>query len=378
MSAARFEWERVMRFGFALAIGATGGAILNHFSMPLAWMLGAMITCSIAAILRAPIAPLPQVLPITTAVIGVLLGSGFTPDVFRGMWEWLPSMAGLAIFITICAALGVFYFRVIGHLDMVTAILSAMPGGLVVMTTLGLEKGADANMIALVHSSRILLVVLSLPYVILLVTGSPVPAVSATSRASIFEVSLNSELLLLLLIFAGMALGRFLRLPAKYLLGPMILSAIVHTSGLSSLQPAGEIVIIAQIVLGTLVGSRFAGISPRHLLKVLLLSSGSVAILLLAATIAAKVLNVFLGYDTLAILLAFSPGGLTEMSLIAFSMQVDVAFVSGHHIARVLLVIVMAVLIFRLIRLPARSRQITATVREKNAQLLQDDGGGKP
>lgn len=70
------------------------------------------------------------------------------------------------IFVGVCAMIGPFYFRVVGRLDTPTALLSAMPGGLVEMTTLGQEKGGDVMVIALVHASRILLVVVSIPYVI--------------------------------------------------------------------------------------------------------------------------------------------------------------------------------------------------------------------
>ena len=38
-------------------------------------------------------------------------------------------------------------------------------------------------------------------------------------------------------------------------------------------------------------------------------------------------------------LLAFSPGGIIEMSLIALALNIEVAFVACHHIVRVLIVI---------------------------------------
>jgi len=38
-----------------------------------------------------------------------------------------------------------------------------------------------------------------------------------------------------------------------------------------------------------------------------------------------------------AVVLAFAPGGLAEMSLVALSMHISVLYVSAHHVARIVL-----------------------------------------
>ena len=45
------------------------------------------------------------------------------------------------------------------------------------------------------------------------------------------------------------------------------------------------------------------------------------------------------GYPLPAVVLAFAPGGLAEMSLIALALSVDAAFVASHHIARIMMVV---------------------------------------
>ncbi len=49
-----------------------------------------------------------------------------------------------------------------------------------------------------------------------------------------------------------------------------------------------------------------------------------------------------LATDPVALVLAYSPGGLAEMSIIAVSIGRDVAFVGVHHIFRVLAALVLA------------------------------------
>ena len=51
-----------------------------------------------------------------------------------------------------------------------------------------------------------------------------------------------------------------------------------------------------------------------------------------------------------AVLLAFAPGGLAEMSLIALALGVDVAYVATHHVVRIFFIVALAPLVFRLLR----------------------------
>jgi hypothetical protein len=47
------------------------------------------------------------------------------------------------------------------------------------------------------------------------------------------------------------------------------------------------------------------------------------------------------------VVLAFSPGGLAEMSLIALALGVETAFVATHHVARIGMIVIVAPLLFR-------------------------------
>jgi uncharacterized membrane protein AbrB (regulator of aidB expression) len=49
-----------------------------------------------------------------------------------------------------------------------------------------------------------------------------------------------------------------------------------------------------------------------------------------------------------ALVLAYAPGGVTEMSLIALTLNAGVAFVATHHIARIFIAVGLMPLIWRL------------------------------
>ena len=52
----------------------------------------------------------------------------------------------------------------------------------------------------------------------------------------------------------------------------------------------------------------------------------------------------------ITLFLAFAPGGFAEMSLISLTLGIETAFVSTHHLARLLFVVLATPLFFRFFR----------------------------
>lgn len=341
----RFDYPR---FALALAVGGLGAAVFLHFQWPLPWMLGPMLACTLAAIARVPVSASPLVRPPMSIVLGVLLGASFTPELFGQLAAWIPTLLGLTAYLVFAGFLCVVYFRKVGGYDMPTAYFSGMPGGLIEMVLLGQERGGDARRIALVHSTRILLTVLSLPFVIPLLGGGSIggrPAVGVP----LGEAAGEAMLWLVVTGALGVFLGRRLNLPAPFLLGPMIVSGFVHIVGLTHSSPPRELVWIAQLVLGATLGCRFVGTRPAEMVRMLVLSLGSFVVLIASAVAFALILAALTPFDASTIFLAYAPGGLVETSVIALALQLEVAFVASHHIVRIVLVMAAAEPIFRLL-----------------------------
>lgn len=332
------------RFALALLIGTCGGALFAYARLPLPWMLGAMVACTVASLLKFKVAAPAIIRPPMLMVIGVMMGSSFTPQLFGQLGQWWPATLGLLVFLLLSGVSSVWYFQQFGGLDRTTSFFSGMPGGLVEMIERGEEQGGDGRTIALVHTVRILLIVMFLPFVIQWMTGTSLNKTGGS--VSVFNTPLEAELLLLICGLVGMFFGHVLRLPAKYLLGPMITSAVVHTAGWTELHPPFEIVNLAQLVLGVVIGCRFAGTSPALVLRIIKLSLGSTLILLAWTLLFAVLVGRLIEVEPVTVVLAFSPGGLAEMSLIALALHAEVAFVSLHHIIRIVVVMLLAAPIF--------------------------------
>ncbi|AWI61967.1 putative membrane protein AbrB (regulator of aidB expression) [Sinorhizobium fredii] len=95
------------------------------------------------------------------------------------------------------------------------------------MVTLGLERGGDEKKIALVQTTRIILVALSLPFLIPSVAGGA-PHGTRVAFVPLASFCVKDVVWFSAAVLLGVVAGRLLRLPARYLLGPMSASAIMH------------------------------------------------------------------------------------------------------------------------------------------------------
>ena len=338
------------RLGRTLVVGTAGGALFAWLNLPLAWMLGAMVATTVASLGGAKLHVPGPMRSIMVAVLGVLLGASFTPEILDKAREWPLTIGFLVLHLGILVAALFFYFHRIVGLDPPTAYFSAAPGGLSEMVIAGGAMGADDRTVALVHASRVLLVVLAIPLWYRFMTG--VTTAPSSIGPSIGAIGLTDLAVLAACAVAGVAVGRLLRLPAYRLSGPLLASALVHATGLSSSAPPWEVVTVAQVVLGSAIGARFAGVPLRRVLGVMAAALVS-AVVMLAATVAfALVLAPATGIDWRSIVLAYAPGGLAEMSLIALSLGIETAFVATHHVIRIVLIVVGAPFVFARLRSP--------------------------
>ncbi len=341
-------------------LGIAGGIIFYYLNAPLAWMLGAMIATTAASLGGADLS-LPQNLRgAFITILGVYLGSAFNPDILDQITRWPLSLSALVLYVgAITAMLYVYYRKVLGF-DSVSAFFSATPGGLGTMVIAGGALGGDERKIALVHGARVLLVVMAIPLWFRFQDPGLAGAGSSTGL-SLADAGFEEILTLLGSAVSGVWLGKLARLPAHSLLGPMLVSAVVHISGISSSAPPTELVAAAQVVIGCSVGVRFSGVPLRQVLTIILASSGATALMLGTTVVFTLVISRLTGFSWQPLVLAYSPGGLAEMSMIALSLGIETAFVATHHAFRILLIVATAPLVFSTLRRITRRRRNSST-----------------
>ncbi len=335
--------------GLALTIGGVGGWLANLIAIPLPWMIGSMLAVTAGSILGLPLALPNRLRSVMVVVLGVMLGSGFTPAILPLLGDWALSLASLVLYVIVSGAIGIWYFRKFCRYDPITSYFSAMPGGLSEMTVVGAEMGGDSRIISLTHASRILLVIMTLPFLFQWLLAYD-PATRPSVGLPITEVPPLDMALLTACAIAGFFLAKAIRIPAAAIVGPMILSAVVHLTGWTTANPPRELIALAQVVVGAAIGCRFTGIRLAVIGKCILAAIGGTIILASISLLFAWALHSLTGLPFVALFLAFAPGGLAEMSLIALSLSLDSAFVATHHIVRIFIIVVCAPLLFRLLQ----------------------------
>lgn len=333
----------------SLVLGGLGGWLATQIGIPLPWMIGSMLAVTAGAMLGLPVAMPNWLRSVMVVVLGIMLGSGFSPAILAQLGDWALSLSALLLYVIVSGVIGILYFRRLCRYDPISAYFSAMPGGLSEMVAVGDEMGGDSRVISLTHAWRILAVIMTLPFLFQLWLAYD-PAVRPNVGLPLLEVPPIDMAVLTACAVAGYFAAKALHLPAAAVVGPMILSAVVHLVGWTEANPPLELVAIAQVVVGAAIGCRFSGIQMGLVARCIAAASGATVILVAISLLFAWGLHSLTGLSFVALFLAFAPGGLAEMSLIALSLSLDSAFVATHHIVRIFIIVVCAPLLFKLLQ----------------------------
>ncbi len=334
------------RLATALFAGSLGGALFAWLDLPLAWLLGAMFATTLASLAGLSLEVPAEVRLPVMVILGVLIGASFTPDRLAGILLWIPSATLLLLYVPTVGLVCLLYLRRAARLAPSTAYFAAAPGGLSEMVLMSERSGADMRTVALVHTVRVLLIVSAAPFFVTLAGGD-----GGLARMGAEPPVDPGELLLLAVTgAAGAWFATRLGLPAAAFFGGMAASAFVHLSGLAEGSVPGPLLAAAQLVLGASVGSRFRGLAAVTVGRHILAGCGLTLLMFAVTFLFAAAAHLATGLSFVALALAYVPGGVTEMGLVALALGVDPAFVATHHLVRILIVVTLAPLLLPLWR----------------------------
>ena len=155
-----------MKVLFAFLTAALGVLIFKTLDLPLPWLLGPIFACLAAALLGIPLGGIKVVNESMRTILGVAVGATMTPAViatFPSMW---PTLLLVVFMVAVIGFAGVPYFRRVWGYDFATAYYSTMPGGLQDMLVFGEEAGGNVRTLSLIHATRVLVIVVALPFIL--------------------------------------------------------------------------------------------------------------------------------------------------------------------------------------------------------------------
>ena len=318
------------QMALTLGAGAAGGVVFYLAGFPAPWLSGPAVSAAGLSLAGAKLGVPPILRRAALIFLGSTMGSVVTPDTLALMSRWPLSLAGLAVCVFAIMSSIAFYLERVHGYDRATARLCAVPGALPYVLALAAESSADQRRVALIQISRLaaLLIVLPMLFSALGYTASAGVQTSAAPLV-IFE--------LIILIAAGTAAAwafERLRAPAGALFGPMVAGAFLYGTGLLTSGIPSWLLLPGFVVIGTMVGANFAGTDLRLVRDTLIASIGSVVVGSTVALACALPVGFALNLPLAQIWLAYAPGGVDVMTILALALGLDPAFVGGHHVVR--------------------------------------------
>jgi membrane AbrB-like protein len=341
-----FAWHSIGQRAATLAVASAGLGLFIWLGLPLPFLFGPMVACLVAALCGARLRGFGQLSTGIRSVLGIAAGAAVTPALITQAPQMLWSLLLVPVYVIVIAAVGIPFFRRFCGFDRVTAFYSAMPGGTSDMMLFGQEAGGNLRQLSLVHVTRLMVILLVAPVVLLQVYGV---SLNGAVGEPLNALPWSELALMLLLALVGWKGGERIGLFGATIMGPLILAAICSMLGLLQHRPPREALLAAQFLIGTGVGVSYVGITLRELRNSV--AGGAVFVVILACLTALMTEIVMLAglSPPLEAFLAFTPGGQAEMAMLAIVSGADLGFVVLHHLTRVLLVILGAPILFRLI-----------------------------
>ncbi len=329
----------------AFVTGVIGVAVFHALDLPLPWLLGPITACLVAALVGLPLKGIRIVNESMRTVLGVAVGSTLTPAVLVTFPSMLPTLLLVPVMVVAIGVVGIPYFRRVWGYDFATAYYSTMPGGLQDMLMFGEESGGNVRSLSLIHATRVLVIVVALPFIL---KGFWQADLSNPPGAPASSLPMSQLAIMVACALVGWLGAKRIGLFGASILGPLIATAVVTVLGGLEQRPPAEAIWAAQFFIGLTIGSKYAGITMVEVKRDLVAGFGFCVILILLTLVFVEGIYHFGLATGMEALLAFAPGGQAEMTVLALIVGADVAFVVAHHVLRIFIVILGAPLAARI------------------------------
>ncbi|WP_341201535.1 AbrB family transcriptional regulator [Planomicrobium okeanokoites] len=325
-------------------VAIAAGFIFQQVGMFLPWLLGPMLALLLLRQFTEMEFYWPRILrTIGLILLGVMIGASFTRESVLLMWVDLPYMLFMTVSVIIAALLFGLLFSKMANESLQTSLLGSMPGGLSQMVLISEEvKNANVTVVSVMQTFRIFLVVTIVPLLTTFLVGRE--ATSAAAQANDFSFSppaFLAAIILGILIYLFMKKFSF---PAKELLAPVLVMAIVQSfTGSTLIEMPPLLTILAQLLVGAHLGLQMEklreNMSMRLALAIVVNNVLLIAFTVFIAYILAALLPEYLFLD---FFLSAAPGGMAEMGITALAAGADVALITSFHLFRLFFILLLA------------------------------------
>jgi membrane AbrB-like protein len=324
----------------------TGAVLFLGLGLPLPWLFGPLFASLTAAVVGVQLKTWKPLNEGMRTILGVAIGATITSSFFLSLPSLVPTLIMvplLTIGIGIC---GVLYFKKFLNYDFPTAYYASMPGGLQDMILFGEEAGANVRAISLIHATRVLIIVITLPLILTqLWDVNLMEAPGAMAR----EVGASQIIILAFCGLLGWQAAKRVGMFGASILGPLILTGIASMLGIVTIRPPAEAIWAAQYFIAMGIGVKYVGITVDEIRRDILAGLGFSLFLFALTALTIEIALIFSHTPVIETILALTPGGQAELVVLALIVGADMTFVVAHHLLRIFFVILGAPVVAMLI-----------------------------
>lgn len=324
--------NHLARVAVTLGLSGLGGFVAEMAGLPAGWIAGGLLAVTVAS-LAGVNTRFPRALNAPVfLVLGLYAGTGVSEETLQEMRTWPGSFLILGVSIVGVTGGSYWWLHARCAWDRNTALLASAPGALSLVISVAEGVKADMTKVVMSQILRVLLLVETIPLIALLI-GHPLggqeadraPIAGPRDLALFFAVGTAVSLIL-----------HWARLPGAWVLGGLTASASLILTGVVEARLPGPLVIACMIALCALTGSRFRPGDLAILPRIARPSLVAFAIACAVSVASAAATSLLFGINFIQTLLAFAPGALDALTVLAFQMNIDPAYVAAHHVVRYL------------------------------------------
>lgn len=346
------------------ALGIPGWYLCERLGVPLASLVGPMLSVALASSLGFPFPEIPYFIrPLIQILVGLYVGTQIRRDAVQAIGGMMaPALLASGWWLASSLGLGLALYR-LTHLDLKTALIGSTAGGVAEMSILAVALGANAGVVVLLQFFRLAMTMMAVPLLGPrlfsrgswsqeaaaardqgdLGTGPPFP-VSPPPEASIPE-----KIRTLVLAFLGGGLLYAVGFPAGGLVGAMLAVGAGRVLGCRCPEPGEGIKVGSRMGLGGLLGLNFTPETLSFLAEAALPVVILTLTILLNGFLLALVIRRLTGWSIETCVLGTAAGGLPQMCAISEEMGADPVPVALLHLVRLISIVALLPPLFLLI-----------------------------
>lgn len=332
MSIAPTFISRIYPTLLTLAISAAGGAVATALSMPAGWLMGGALAVTAAAMAGLPMSIPNRLRDVVFVLVGMMMGASVAPDSLSLIASWPVSLAALALELVLIISLTGWMLSKVFKLDTGTAYMSSFPGHLSFVMGIASAGVGEPRQIAIIQVIRILMLTIVVPIGAMFLPIDHFTPPVASEFLNVWQLlGLAAGCVAVGLVFI------WLKVPAGLVLGSMAAATAAKLGGLYTEAMPGPLVVLAFILVGAQIGSRFAGITRQEFVNAAKGGVVATAMTVGIVTVMTWLVSLIVDMPFGQIWLGLSPGALEGMGALGIALGYDTAFIAAHHVIRLLM-----------------------------------------